>query len=72
MRRDNRVDSAAELAEHSMCPRFILAHQPAETDYIRVQNGGEFPLPKAGLKDYGHRPSNDEPNIEGSAHRHCV
>jgi hypothetical protein len=24
----------------------ILAHQPAETDHVRMQNGGEFPFPR--------------------------
>ena len=50
----------------------ILAHQPAETDHIRMQDRGEFPFPRAGFEDFGHRPSNDEPNIEHSAHRQCV
>ena len=49
MGRDQRVDGAAELAERSMRAGLILAHQAAETDYIRVQNGGEFPLPGRGF-----------------------
>jgi len=57
--------SAAELAERSMRACLVLAHQAAEADHIRVQNGGEFPLPRAGLEDFSHRPSNDELNIEG-------
>ena len=65
MRRDQRVDGAAQLAERSMRAGLILAHQPAETDHIRMQDGGEFPLPRAGFEDFGHRPSNNEPNIEG-------
>jgi len=44
---------------------FILAHQAAETDHVRMQNGGEFPFPGAGFEDFSHRPSNDELNIEG-------
>ena len=27
-----------------MRARLVFAHQPAETGYIRMQNGGEFPL----------------------------
>src|SRR5271165_2554935 len=69
MCRDQRVDGAAELAERLMRARLVLAHQPAETDHIRVQDGGEFPLPRAGFEDFGHQPSNDEPNIGASAHR---
>ena len=72
MRRDQRVDRTAEFAERLMRTRFILAHQSAETDYVRVQDGGEFPFPRAGFQDFSHRPSNNEPNIEGSAHRQCV
>ena len=45
MRRDQRVDSAAEPSECLMRTRLILAHQAAEADHIRMQNGGEFPLP---------------------------
>jgi hypothetical protein len=51
---------------------FILAHQAAETDDIRLQNGGKLPLPRAGFEDFSHQPSNDEPNIGASAHRQCV
>jgi hypothetical protein len=52
-----------------MRSRLILAHQPAEADYIRVQNGSEFSLPRAGLEDLGHQSSDDQPNIAGSTHR---
>ena len=38
-----------------MGARFVLAHQPAETDHIRMKNGGEFPLPGAGFQDISHR-----------------
>ena len=72
VRRDQRVDGAAELAQRLMRAGLILSHQPAETDHIRVQDGGEFPLPRAGFEDFGHRPSDDEPNIGASAHRQCV
>ena len=48
MRRDQRVDGAAEPSERLMRARLILAHQAAETDHIRMQNGGEFPLPRQG------------------------
>jgi hypothetical protein len=41
MRGDQRVDSTAQLTERSMRARLILAHQTAETDHIRVQNGGQ-------------------------------
>ena len=36
LRRDQRVDRAAELIQRSMRPGLILAHQPAETDHIRM------------------------------------
>jgi hypothetical protein len=65
---DQRVDSAAELTQRSMSACLILAHQAAETHHIRMQNGGELPLPRAGLEDLRHRPSDDQPNIVGSAH----
>jgi hypothetical protein len=66
---DQRVDGAAELAQRLMRACFILAHQAAETDHIRLQNGGQFPLPRAAIEDLSHRPSDDQPNIVGSAHR---
>ena len=50
MGRDQRIDGAAELAERSMRAGLILAHQAAETDHIRMQNGGEFPFPRAGSR----------------------
>jgi hypothetical protein len=65
MGRDQRVDGAAELAQCLMGACLILAHQAAETDYIGVQDGGEFPLPRAGFEDFSHRPSNNESNVEG-------
>jgi hypothetical protein len=40
MLRDERVDSAAQLTERLMRACLILPHQTAETDYVRVQNGG--------------------------------
>jgi hypothetical protein len=60
MRRDQRVDGAAELAERSMRARFIHTHQPAETDHIRMQNGGELPFPRAGFQDLSHRSPENE------------
>jgi len=52
---NQRVDGAPKLTEHSMCARFVQAHQAAETDYIRVQNGGEFPFPTAESQNLSHR-----------------
>ena len=51
MRRNQRVDGAAELAKRLMRACLILAHQPAEADHVRMQNGGEFPFPRAGFQD---------------------
>jgi hypothetical protein len=66
MRPDKGVDNAAKLAERSMRACLIHTHQPAETDYIRVQNGGEFPLP-------GRRFTRETRRvIEQGAHRGCV
>ncbi len=42
MRRDQRVDGAAELAERPMRAGLVLAHQTAEPDHVRMQNGGEL------------------------------
>jgi len=39
MSRDQRVKCSAEVTERSMSARFILAHEPAEPDHIRVQDG---------------------------------
>jgi hypothetical protein len=50
----------------------ILTHQPAETGYIGMQDGGELPLSRAGFEDFGHRPSDDEPNIGASAHHQRI
>ena len=66
MRRDQRVDGAAQLAERLMRACLILAHQPAETDHIRMQDGGEFPLPG------GRFPRRIGRVIEQGAHRGCV
>src|SRR3954447_389615 len=63
MCRNQRVDGAPEFAKRLMRPRLVLAHQPAETNHVRVQNGGEFPSPRAGFEnghlaselDAGHR-----------------
>ncbi len=66
MRRDQRVDRAAQLAERSMRAGLILAHQPAETGHIRMQDGGEFPLPRGNFLRRTRRV------IEQGAHRGCV
>jgi hypothetical protein len=34
---------------------FVQAHQAAETDHIRVQNGCEFPVPTAEFQNLSHR-----------------
>jgi hypothetical protein len=57
---DQWVDGAAKLSEHSMRARFVQAHQAAETDHIRVQNGGELPFPRAGVQNFSHRPFDDQ------------
>jgi hypothetical protein len=44
----------------------ILAHQPAETDDISVQNGREFPFPKSRF------PRKMTRVIEQGAHCGCV
>jgi hypothetical protein len=67
MCRDQRVDSAAELAKPPMRACLILSHPAAETDHIRLQNGGKFPLPSARFEDLGHRPSDDQQKI-GATH----
>jgi hypothetical protein len=38
-----------------MRARFVQAHQAAETDHIRVQNGGEFPIPTTEFQNLSHR-----------------
>jgi hypothetical protein len=38
----------------------VLAHQAAETDHIRVQNGGELTFPRAGFQNFSHRPFDDQ------------
>ena len=38
-----------------MRARFVLAHQAAETGHIRMQNGGEFPVPTTDFQDLSHR-----------------
>jgi hypothetical protein len=67
MCRDQRVDSTVELAKRPMRACLILSHPAAETDHIRMQNGGKFPLPSARFEDLGHRPSDDQPKI-GATH----
>ena len=62
---DQRVDGAAQGAQGLMRACLILPHQAAEADDIRVQDRGEFPLPRAGFEDFSHPPSNDEPKIQG-------
>jgi hypothetical protein len=52
---DQRVDGAAKLAERSMRARFVLAHQAAEANDIRMQNGGELPILTTGFQDLSHR-----------------
>jgi len=44
MRCDQRVDGRAELVQGLMRAGLILAHQPAETGHIGMQDGGEFSL----------------------------
>src|SRR5438105_2871514 len=66
MRDDQRVDGAAELAQRLMRARLILAHQAAEPHHIRMQNGGEFPIPRGGCARRRRRV------IEQGAHRGCV
>ena len=39
MSSDQGVDGMAELAKRFVRSRFILAHEPAEPDHIRVQDG---------------------------------
>src|SRR6516165_2097535 len=63
MRRDQRVDGAAEFAKRPMGACLILAHQAAETDHIGMQNSGKLPLPR------GRFPRRVSRVIEQSAHR---
>ena len=51
---DQRVDGPAKLTEYSMRARFVQAHQAAETDYIRMQYGGEFPVPTTEFHNLSH------------------
>jgi hypothetical protein len=37
-----------------MRTRFVLTHQAAETDHIRMQDGGEFPVPTTEFRDLSH------------------
>ena len=55
MRRDQWVDSAAQLTEGTMGASLVLPHQTAETNYIRVQNGSKLALPKGRVQDISHR-----------------
>jgi hypothetical protein len=34
---------------------FVLAHQAAETNHIRMQNGGQLPIPTTVFQDLSHR-----------------
>jgi hypothetical protein len=52
---DQRVDGAAKLTERSMRACFVLAHQTAETNHIRMQDGGELPVPTTDFQDLSHR-----------------
>jgi hypothetical protein len=72
MRCDQRVDGAAQLPERSMRAGLVLAHQPAEPDHIRMQNGGELPLLEVGFEGFGHPPSSEQANIGVGLHRQCV
>src|SRR5262249_56950966 len=56
MRRDQRVDGAPQFTERAMCAGLVLAHQAAEADDVRVQNGSEFSFPRAACWDISHRP----------------
>ena len=49
MRRDQRVNGAAQLAERPMRAGLVLAHQPAEADHVRMQNSREFSFPGGGF-----------------------
>jgi hypothetical protein len=62
MCRDQWVDCPAELAKRLMRARFILAHQPAVPDHVRMQNRGELTLAGGGLRDTSHHLSDDEAN----------
>jgi len=44
VRSNQRVDGAAQLAEGSMRASLILAHKPAETGHIGMQDGGKLPF----------------------------
>jgi hypothetical protein len=66
MRRDQRVDRAAQPTERSMRTSLILAHQAAESDYIGMQNGRKFPLPRSRF------PRKMRQVIEQGAHCGCV
>src|SRR6516162_10269134 len=49
VRGDQRVDGAAQFAESLMRAGLILAHKPAETGHIGVQDGRELSLPSRSL-----------------------
>src|SRR5690242_3709622 len=66
MRRDQRVYGAAQFTEGTMSAGLILAHQPAETDDIRVKNRGEFPPSRRRF------PRSRRRAIEQGAHRGCL
>ena len=44
MRRDQRIDGGAQLAQRPMRAGLVLAHQAAEPRDIGMQDGGELPL----------------------------
>ena len=72
MCRDQRVDCAAEFTERSMRTGFVLAHQAAETDHIRMQNGGEFPVPTSRVPgSQPFAPRRIRRAIKSDAHREC-
>jgi hypothetical protein len=52
---DQRVDGAAKLSECSMRTGFVLTHQAAETNHIRMQNGGQLPILTTDFQDLSHR-----------------
>src|SRR5215469_3647906 len=66
VRGDQRVDGAAELAEGSMRAGLVLAHKPAETGHVRVQDGRKLSLPSRSLL------RNIRRVVEQGAHRGCV
>ena len=70
MGRDQRVDGAAELAQRLMRTCLVLTHQTAETDHIRMQDGGELPLPTTSSRISAIGPGRRRA-IKSDAHREC-